>query len=168
MKSCGLSSIRSSGRPCRGASHVTVMKQIMRTKTLLTQRANSGGQAVVTSDEFGHVYRDVDHVVRKDPVGELISNWQATALVATSLLPALCGWVLCCVECLRPKRDAMHGAPSESCRAPVLVRLGGTWATRYRSPLRSPRQMGKQLLLWKVREEGQAGVCRGASVFGRG
>ena len=112
MKSCGLSSIRSSGRPCRGASHVTV-----RMKTLLTERANSGGQAVVTSDEFGHVYRDVVYVVRKDPVGELISNWQATTLAATSLLPALCGWVLCCIECLRPKRDAMHGAPSESCRA---------------------------------------------------
>ena len=51
----------------------------------------------------GLVYKEVDHVVRKDPFGELISTWPATALAALGSLLALCGWVMCCFEYLRPK-----------------------------------------------------------------
>ena len=28
-----------------------------------------------------------------------------------------------CADCFRPKRESMHGAPSENWRAPVLVRV---------------------------------------------
>ena len=124
MKGCGLSSIRPSGGPCRGASHVTAMKMSKNEDPgngASRRRANSGGQAVVTIDEFGS---GDSHVVQKDIVGELISNWLVTTLAALGFFLAMCGWTVCCADCLRPKRESMHAAPSESWRAPVCRRRG--------------------------------------------
>ena len=114
------------------------------------RRAKSGGQAVVTSDELVSGY---SHVVQKDIVGELISNWLVTTLAALGFFLAMCGWTVCCADCLRPKRESMHGASSESWRAPVLVRVGGA---RRLTPVRHCESLGRweeRLLLWKVRDE---------------
>ena len=63
------------------------------------RRAKSGGQAVVTSDELGSGY---SHVVQKDIVGELISNWLVTTLAALGFFLAMCGWTVCCADCSDP------------------------------------------------------------------
>ena len=109
------------------------------------RRANSGGQAVVTSDEIGSVDREVSHVLQKDPFGELISYWLVTTLATLGFLLAMCGWTVYCADCLRPKRDSMHGAPSESWRAPVLLQLDGARAIRFQSALRRTSQMGRMV-----------------------
>ena len=105
------------------------MKQIMRTKIFgdgeSRCRATCGGHAFVSVDSEG------GHMV----------------LAALVSLFAMCGWTVCCADCLRPKRDLMHDAPSESWRARVLVRVDGVWATRYRAALRSPRQMRRAVAL---------------------
>ena len=49
------------------------------------RRANSSGQAMITSDD---VNREVGHTVQKDIFGELISNWLVTALAALGFLVA--------------------------------------------------------------------------------
>ena len=86
----GCPSIWSSGRPCRGASHVTAVKQIMRTKTLVTER-----HSAVLTPEFMQWSQVVNSGLptkklvtwcKKIPVGELISKWLVTALAALGFL----------------------------------------------------------------------------------
>ena len=108
------------------------------------RRANSGGKAVVTSDESGSVDREVGHVVQKDPFGELISNWLVTVL--GSLL-AMCVWTVYSGDCLRPKRDSSHGNTERE-----LARTSpgpSRWCPRYEALAR----WEERLLLWKVRDE---------------
>ena len=107
------------------------------------RRANSGGQAVVTSDEIRSVDREVGHLVQKDPVGDLISNSLVKALAALGFLwveyqrelarasPGPSGW---CLGDTLPFGTTNHQADGKNgCSC-------GRCVTR--SGLR-PRQMGK-------------------------
>ena len=109
---CTAMLVRSLGQPRRGASRVTVMKQIVRTNILVTERRTP--VRTLKAKQWSQVMNSgllTESVTRygKTPFGELISNWPATALADLGLLLAQSGC------------DSMHGASSESWRAPVLV-----------------------------------------------
>ena len=79
---------------------------------------------------------------------------------------AMCGWTVYCADCLRPKRDSMHGAPSENWRAPVLVReVPGRIASV--SALRTPGQMGRTVAPLPGKERAERVLASAISIDGR-